>query len=142
VTATPTATATDPAPTATQTPTATPTPIEIDQKLTIKPTSLAFGDKTTVGSVSAAKTVKIKNAGKKKTLSVNIQMESASPSVFVVKSQCDKTLKPGKSCKVSVTFNPVDTTPRTGSLMIDDNVIGQPQSVSLSGTGKAAAEKK
>ena len=68
---------------------------------------------------------------------VTIEMESASPSVFAVKSQCKKTLKPGKSCKVSVTFKPVDhTTAETGSLKIFDNASGAPQSVGLSGTGK------
>jgi subtilase family serine protease len=140
-TATATATAT-PTATATQTPTATPTPIEIEQKLTIKPHSLKFGDQTAVGGTSAAKTVKIRNAGKKKTLSVNIQVETSSSSAFVVKSECDKTLAPGKSCKVRVTFNPMNTTAQTGSLKIYDNVIGSPQSVSLSGTGKAVAERK
>ena len=137
VTATPTATTTGDTPTATQTPTATPTPIEIEQKLTIKPKSLAFGDQTVVGRTSKAKTVKIKNAGKKKTLSVNVEMESASPPVFVVKKECLKTLKPGKGCTVSVSFSPTDTTPQTGELMIYDNVVGTPQIVQLSGTGKA-----
>ncbi|MGC2756069.1 hypothetical protein, partial [Candidatus Binatus sp.] len=73
---------------------------------------------------------------------VTIEMETASPSVFAVKSQCKKTLKPGKSCKVSVTFKPVDdTTAETGSLMIFDNATGSPQSVGLSGTGKAPKTK-
>jgi hypothetical protein len=37
-----------------------------------------------------------------------------------------------------VTFTPANTTRQTGSLKIYDNVIGSPQSVPLSGTGKAA----
>jgi len=91
----------------------------------------------TVGTTSGAKTVTIKNVGKKKKgLTVSIAMESASPSVFAVKSACEKMLAPGKSCKVSVTFTPADTTRQTGILMIFDNVIGAPQSVRLSGTGK------
>ena len=133
-TATATRTAT---PTATQTPTATPTPIS--EKLTISPHSLAFGSKVTVGTTSKPKTVTIKNAGSKKTgLAVNIEMESASPLVFAVSSECEETLIPGKSCKASVTFKPTDTTPQTGTLMIYDNVTGAPQTVGLSGTGKAA----
>jgi hypothetical protein len=130
-TATPTATATATfTATATQTPTATPTPAG---KFSINPASLSFGDKTTVGSSSKAKDVTIKNDG---ALAVSVEMESASQSVFAVK-QCKITLAPGKDCKVSVTFKPTDTTPRTGSLMIFDNASGTPQSVSLSGTGKA-----
>jgi len=134
-TATPTATATATS-TATATPTATPTPIS--EKLTFSPSSLAFGKTVVVGTTSAPKTVTIKNAGTKKTgLAVSIESESASPP-FAVKSECEKTLEPGKSCKVSVTFTPANTTRQTGSLKIYDNVIGSPQSVPLSGTGKAA----
>jgi hypothetical protein len=58
-----------------------------------------------------------------------------------VKTECEKTLAPGKSCKVSVTFTPPDTTAQSGNLTIVDNVIGPPQSVALSGTGKAAKKK-
>jgi hypothetical protein len=50
-------------------------------------------------------------------------------------------LEPGQSCKVSVTFSPTGTTAQSGSLQIVDNVIGEPQSVPLSGTGKAAKKK-
>ncbi len=143
-TSTPTASSTATAtttttPTTTQTPTATPTPIS--EKLTIKPSSLAFGA-VTVETTSKPKTVTIKNAGSKKTgLAVNIEMESASPSIFAVTSECKETLLPGKSCKVSVTFKPTDTTPQTGGLTISDNVTGAPQEVSLSGTGKAGKKK-
>lgn len=139
--ATPTATATRTVtPTVTQTATATPTAIA--EKLTVDPASVAFGDKTTVGATSKARTVTIKNDGDKKTgLAVNVEMESANPPVFAVKSECEKTLEPGKSCKVSVTFQPMDTTPQNGSLMIYDDVTGAPQSVGLSGTGKAVKKK-
>jgi hypothetical protein len=111
--------------------------------VSVSPSSLNFGDKTSVGKTSKAKDVTIKNEGSKKTgVPVSVEMESASPSVFALKSQCDKTLAPGKSCKVSVTFKPVDdTTAETGSLMIFDNTSGSPQSVSLSGMGKAPKKK-
>ncbi len=139
LTATPTATHT-PTPTATQTPTFTPTPIS--EKLTVSPYRLSFGTKVTVGTTSKPRTVTIKNAGRKRTgLAVSIESESASSSVFAVKSECEKTLMPGKSCKASVTFHPVDTTPRSGRLMIFDNVTGAPQKMELLGTGKAVKKK-
>ncbi len=135
ITATATATATSTIATTTATPTATPT--QITEPLNVGPQSLAFGQKVTVGKTSKPKTVTIKNAGKKKTgIAVNVEMETVSPSMFVVKSACKQTLMPGKSCKVSVTFTPIDTTPQTGSLKIYDNVIGSPQTVQVSGTGK------
>ncbi len=139
-----TATATDtptPTPTDTETPTASPTPVPA--KLTI-PGALKFGNKETVGVTSKPKTLRIKNADKKKTgLAVTIVSEglSASPSPFAVTSQCATTLEPGQSCRVSVTFTPPDTTEQTATLMIYDNDVGSPQSVSLSGTGKAAKKK-
>jgi hypothetical protein len=136
-TTTTTATATETGGTATATPTATPTQIPV--KLNIGPQSVSFGQSVIVGKPSKPKTIKIKNAGQKKIgLAVNIEMETVSPSVFAVKSLCNKPLQPGKTCKVSVTFTPADTTPQTGSLKIYDNVIGSPQSVQLSGTGKTA----
>jgi hypothetical protein len=104
---------------------------------------LAFGDKVIVGTASKAKSVTIKNAGSKKTgLAVSIEMENASPTTFTMKTECQKTLAPGKSWKASVVFKPTDTMPQNGKLMIFDNVVGAPQSVGLSGTGKAAAAGK
>jgi hypothetical protein len=97
---------------------------------------LAFGTKTTVGKTSKPKTLVIKNLGKKKTgLPLTIQMETVTPGAFAIKSQCRKKLKPGKSCKVSVTFKPPNTTPQVGTLTIIDNATGGPQTVELSGTG-------
>ena len=82
--------------------------------------------------------VTIKNDAKKKGAPLVIEMETVSPpsSGFEFKSNCE-TLKPGKSCKVSVTFTPADTSPQTGTLMIIDNAANSPQQVGLSGTGKA-----
>ena len=138
-TPTPTATATTKG-TATATPTATPTPSL--GTVSIKPDSLAFGNKVKVGKTSKAKSVTIKNNGNKKTgIAVNVESETADPPVFTVKSACEKTLKPGKSCKVSVTFSPPDATPQSATLMILDTAAGSPQSVGLSGTGKAAKNK-
>jgi len=112
--------------------------------VSVSPSSLNFGDKTEVGKSSKAKDVTIKNNGNKKTgAAVSVTMESAAPSVFTVKSQCDKTLGPGKKCKVGVIFTPVDdTTPEIGHLMIHDSANGSPQSVSLSGMGAAPKKKK
>src|ERR1035437_7244661 len=63
---------------------------------------------------------------------VSIEMESASPSVFAVTSECEEMLMPGRSCKASVTFNPAGTTPQSGSLMVYDDVTGSPRYVPLS----------
>ena len=137
-TVTPTATATaTPTPTVTSTPTATPTQVPPPNP-TINHNSLAFGNNVTVGKTSKPETITIKNSGKnKKGAALIVEMEDVTNPVFALKSKCMKTLKPGKSCKVSVTFKPTDTSPQTGSLMIIDNAANSPQQVGLSGTGKA-----
>ncbi len=146
-TATPAATATASAtptpsgtPTAPPTPSATPTPV--DPKLTFSPKSLKFGKSTIVNSVSKPKTVTIKNgASKKSAVSVIVTGESAA-APFAVSSECVTSLAPGKSCKVSVTFNPTDTSAQSGELIINDDETGEPQQIPLSGTGKAPKVKK
>jgi hypothetical protein len=136
-TATATATATSTGGTATATPTATPTPVAVTLK--IKPKSLKFS-KTTVGTPSKPKTVKVSNPkGKKKHpgLPVLIEMISdAGPGVFMQTNNCPASLAAGASCSISVTFKPSAATKQTGTLTIIDNGNGGMQQVPLSGTGK------
>ncbi len=122
-------------PSATPTPTSTPTPV--DAKLKISPASLKF-KATAVNSVSKRKEVTIKNDSSKSSgITVTIAGETAS-SPFAVAVPCATSLAPGKSCKVSVTFSPTDTSEQTGQLTISDDDAGAPQTVQLSGTGKTA----
>jgi len=119
---------------ATATPTATATP---GASLKISPDSVDFGDKTVQGKTSKPKTVTITNeSAKNSKISVMITGETtASP--FAVKKACDKTLAPKKNCKVEVTFTaPMNTTPQSGALTINDDGAGAPQMVPLSGTAK------
>jgi hypothetical protein len=136
-TATATATATSTGGTATATPTATPTPVAVTLK--IKPKSLKF-PKTTVGTPSKPKTVKVSNPkGKKKHpgLPVLIEMISdAGLGVFMQANNCPASLAAGASCSISVTFTPSAATKQLGTLTITDNGNGGMQKVPLSGTGK------
>lgn len=105
--------------------------------MTIKPSSVAFGTKDTVGKASKPKKLTIKNTSSKSSkISVMISGETAAPP-FAVTSQCTTTLAPGKSCKVLVTFTPPDTSSHEGMLTVNDNATGAAQTVPLSGTGKA-----
>jgi centrosomal CEP192-like protein/beta-propeller repeat-containing protein len=134
-TTTPTATATTTSTaTTTATPTATPTPGA--GKLSFSPKSLNFGKKTKVGKISKSKKVKIKNASSKSSkITVTITGETtAAP--FAVKTQCIKALAPGKTCNVSVTFTPPDTSLQSGELIVHDDAMDAPQMIPLSGTGK------
>jgi sugar lactone lactonase YvrE len=141
-TPTPTVTATGTtSQTATQTPTPTATPTQLPINLN-HPQNVSFGAATVIGKTSKPKKISLKNSSSKSShLSAIIQMETATLP-FAVKSQCHKTLAPGKSCKVMVTFSPQNTTPQSGTLMIFDNVAGSPQTITLTGTGKVGKTKK
>jgi len=139
-TATATATSTSGTPTATATPTVTPTPVPVTLK--IKPKALKF-PKTTVGTHSKPKTVKVSNPkGKKKHPGIAVQIEMISdPGVFTQTNNCPiwpaSGLAAGTSCSISVTFTPsAPPTTQTGTLTITDNAHGSMQTVHLSGAGK------
>jgi hypothetical protein len=107
--------------------------------LKIKPKSLKF-PKTTVGTPSKPKTVKVSNPKGKKNhpgLPVLIEMISdAGPGVFMQTNNCPASLSAGASCSISVTFTPSAATKQTGAVTITDNGSGGMQGVPLSGTGK------
>lgn len=101
--------------------------------LSFNPDPLDFGNKTKVRK-TAKKKLTITNTSSS-NIDVTIIGETAASS-FGVKSQCMKTLSPGKKCKVEVTFTPHDTNPHIGELIVNDNAQGAPQMVPLMGTGK------
>jgi hypothetical protein len=78
------------------------------------------------------KELTIKNTDSKKSgIDVTITGETtAAP--FAVKKQCAKKLKPGKTCKVEVTFTPTDTTTQAGELTVNDDATGALQMIPLS----------
>jgi hypothetical protein len=108
--------------------------------LKITPTSLKF-PKTTVGTSSEPKTVKVSNPkGNKKHLGlpVLIELVSGDQGVFTETNDCLPTLVAGAECSITVTFTPSEAAKQFGTLVITDNGKGSPQAVELSGTGKAA----
>jgi subtilase family serine protease len=121
--------------TASATPTATPTAVPVTLK--ISPKSLKFS-KTTVGTPSKPKTVKVSNpkgSSKHPGLPVSIDMISDS-AMFTETNTCSASLAAGASCSITVTFTPSAASKQTGTLTITDNTNGGRQTVPLSGTGK------
>ena len=105
--------------------------------VTLSPTSLVFGT-VVVGTKSAAKTVTVTNSG---TATLNISNITVSGDFALTTSSkpCGSTLAVGANCKIAVTFTPTQVGMRTGSITITDNAPSSPQTVPLSGTGKAQA---
>jgi subtilase family serine protease len=99
--------------------------------VSLTPTSLTFS-KTPVGTTSAAKNVTLTNTG---TATLSIASITASGNFAVSKTTCGTQVLVGKKCTVSVTFTPTAEGTSTGTLSFNDNAPGNPQTVSLSGTG-------
>ncbi len=108
-------------------------------KLKIEPTTLKFGT-VEVGSQKGPKNVTVTNpAGSKKKPGVTVVMEgdggAASP--YSVSNDCDASLAPGAKCTIGITFTPAEAAAQNATLTIIDNAEGEPQSVKLTGKGKA-----
>jgi len=110
----------------------------VTAKLVIKPSTLFFGKRTLKNSTSAPLPLTITNASSGTTgMLVSITGQSTS-SPFAISQKCAKTLLPGKTCTVMVTFHPTDIgIVHSGQLTITDNEASAPQTVVLMGTGKA-----
>jgi subtilase family serine protease len=103
--------------------------------VTLTPASIAF-PKEVVGETSAAKTITMRNTG---TAILDITGIIPSGDFAISANTCGATLGINATCKISVTFTPVQAGALTGAITITDNAPNSPQSVPLSGTGTAQA---
>jgi hypothetical protein len=98
--------------------------------ITLSPTSLTFGSQL-VYTTSPPQTVTITNNGPGP-----LTVSGIGGTVnFVVSPDCVGTLAVAANCTFSVTFRPQVNGPQTGAATINDNGVGNPHFVSLSGTG-------
>ncbi len=107
--------------------TTTPTPL-----VTVTPSSVSFPSQY-VGSSGLPQSVNLTNNG---NAPLSITSVTASPADFAMLSACGSTLAAGASCAVSVSFDPTAAGTRLGTLRMNDNAPGSPQTVALSGTGQ------
>jgi kumamolisin len=102
--------------------------------ISLTPASLSFGT-VVVEASSAAKKATLTNNS-----STTMYFSSITTSAnFTETNTCGSTLAAGKNCTISVTFTPTQVGALTGTLSVNDNGTNSPQTVSLSGTGKAQA---
>ncbi len=103
-------------------------------EISLTPSALSFG--TVVVEASS----KPKNATLTNNSSTTMYFSSITTTAnFTQTNTCGATLAAGKSCTISVTFTPQQIGSLTGTLYVNDNGTNSPQTVSLSGTGKAQA---
>jgi Abnormal spindle-like microcephaly-assoc'd, ASPM-SPD-2-Hydin len=93
----------------------------------------------TVGTTSAAKVVTLKNGGTSALTFSSISLTGTNSGDFAQSNTCGSTLAAGASCTISVSFTPAAGQTFTGFVTINDNAIGSPHNVGLTGTGMPAA---
>jgi hypothetical protein len=89
-----------------------------------------------VGQQSAPQTLTISNFGKTPVTSLAI---GAAPAGFTYTTKCGAFLAAGKSCTLTITFAPNAGAPYNSPLTITDSDPTSPQTITLIGTGIAAA---
>jgi hypothetical protein len=97
----------------------------------LSPTSLTFAAQN-IGSTSAAQTVTLNNSGTGPLSITSIAMTGD----FAQTNNCGATLAVNGNCAINVSFTPTATGTRSGTLSVNDNAAGSPQSIAISGTGK------
>jgi hypothetical protein len=97
--------------------------------------SLTFGTQV-VGTVSPAQSIVLINYG---TATLNITSIAASAAFS--ETNCGSSLSAGASCTIQVSFSPSAQGAVNGTLTVTDDTPGNPQTVSLSGTGTTSAAK-
>jgi len=100
----------------------------------LSPTSLSFGA-VSVGTKTAAKTVKLTNKGATSLSISSISISGTNPGDFSQTNNCGTAVAAGASCTISVSFKPTAKGARTASVSVSDNGGGSPQKVPLSGSG-------
>ncbi len=105
----------------------------IRSDLSVSPLQVNFPGNTIIGQTAGPQTLTLQNTSSQP---VSISSVSITPSVFAISGNtCPATLSPGASCTISETFTPIAEGPVSGSLTIVHSGAGNPQVVSLSGTG-------
>ncbi len=113
------------------------TGVGVSPTLTLSPSTLTFTSQL-VGTRSADQTLTVTNTGSV-VLSFSGINVSGNFVIDAAATTCStsSTVAPSATCQVAVAFAPASTGTLTGSLVLTDNGVGSPQTVSLTGTGVA-----
>ena len=104
----------------------------------LSPASLSFGNQVT-GTASAAQAISLSNSGTGSLSISGIAVSGANAGDFPVSNNCGSALGVGLTCIIAVTFTPSATAAESGTITVADNAAGSPQTLTLAGTGTAAA---
>lgn len=102
------------------------------------PNTVNFGSQT-VATTSPAQPVVLTNTGTGPLTITGITLSGSNAADFNQGNNCGTSLAANASCTIALTFTPSTTASESATLNITDNGTGSPHTVSLSGTGAAAA---
>ena len=105
----------------------------------VTPTKLAFPS-TAVGATSNPMTVTFENAGSTPMPISSAGFSGTEPYWSISANTCGSSVPANSSCTYSIVFTPLTTGSFTATFSIGDPDPTGPQNVSLTGTGKAAAD--
>jgi trimeric autotransporter adhesin len=100
----------------------------------LTPASLKFGNQP-VGTKSIPKKITLSNKGSVAVSITKISVAGADAGDFAQINTCGKSVAPGASCSITVTFTPSARGKRTANLSSFDNGGGSPHIASLTGSG-------
>ena len=102
------------------------------------PTPLAFGNQTQ-GTTSSAMTLTVTNTGTTDLTITTVTPGGTNMADFTIGTDTcsDATVAAGKTCTVSVEFDPTTTSSESATLTFADNASDSPETVTLTGTGVA-----
>jgi hypothetical protein len=114
-------------------------PVPVSYPVTLSPASVSF-PATTPGSVSTPSYVTLYNPGGTPLLVKSFSLAGANVNQFEInQNNCTTTLAPYTSCNLLIAFKPTSSASATASLVITDNAINSPQTITLLGTGSVPA---
>lgn len=100
----------------------------------MQPAAIGFG-KQQVGNTSSVQTLSVRNEGNAKLTTTTVAL-SGSPAFEIVSNQCEmRTINPGSSCAIGVTYRPPDFASHSATITVATNAAGSPHAVGLSGQG-------
>jgi hypothetical protein len=104
----------------------------------LSPVMVSFGNQVT-GTTSSVQDVTLSNTGSASLTISSISIAGTSPKDFAETNNCPSRLMVNASCTINVSFTPIATGLRNGTLAIADNGAGSPHTASLPGTGLGLA---
>jgi hypothetical protein len=99
--------------------------------VSLSSTSLTFAGQE-VSTTGARQAVTLTNTGSEPLIITSLTASGD----FAETNTCGSSVAIGVNCTISVTFTPTAGGPRTGAITINDNALGSPQQVTLSGVGQ------